>query len=145
MKVLVATKPHAEGPEEFFHAVDGELVTPLVLPCDAPDRCGCGRGFVGLGSGRSTSSATVCDLPHLGVAHLRDAVTRSLERSGWLHHLAPDDQDDLTDAHVESIRGVADAFEVGTILARHEDLVTGRADPPSSPRRDTLSSWAPSP
>ena len=59
MKVLVATRATQDAQRgDFSFTVDGELVTAAGFECANP-RCGCDRGFGGLASHRSTTTAEV--------------------------------------------------------------------------------------
>lgn len=89
MLVLVATTElQGTHADDYSFTLDGELVTPIVAECSAPDRCGCGRGFPGFASSRATTTAVVADRPHLTRELLADAVLAWLERDGWRELLA---------------------------------------------------------
>ena len=119
MKVLVATTS-TQGSQLGDHSwtVEGELVTPLRLECGAPAACGCGRGFVGLGSGRSTTTAMVVERPLLGREDVWDAVESALERAGRLDGLTDEEVDDVVGIHVESIDLVGERFAPGAVVSR---------------------------
>ena len=119
MKVLVATSStQGAQPGDHSWTVEGELVTPLRLTCDSPATCGCGRGFVGLGSGRSTTTAMVVDRPLLDRDAVWDAVEAALERAGRLDGLDDDRIDDVVAAHVMSIEVVGQRYAEGVVVSR---------------------------
>lgn len=128
MKVLVATNEgQGEIPGDFNWTVEGELVTLGSIECREPDRCGCGRGFAGLASGRATTTALVVEHEHLGEDDLRDAVHDSLDRGGWIELLEDEGEViDLVDDYVQGIRKACAAFPVGTIVGRSRSLVFDR-------------------
>ena len=127
MRVIVATKDtQGASPGDYSWTVAGELVTPVVANCSSPDRCGCGRGFPGLASAKSTTTATVVDLPHITLNDLGDAIFDWLDRGGWLDLIPSDDWHELVEEHVEAIQEVAEWFPVGTIIGRHGDHVFAR-------------------
>ena len=142
MLVLTATDElQGTSPCDDAFAMEGELVTPVVVDC--PDeRCGCGRGFTGLASGRATTTATVVDLPGVSESDLREAIFVSLDRGGWIDLLEQDDGADETDTadvdasieeiideHVENIQAVCARYAVGTVVIRQGALVFARAHP----------------
>jgi len=147
MLVLIATN-ELQGTVDGDYAwtVEGELVTPVVVECRSGDRCGCRRGFPGLGSERATTTAMVVDRPELTQEDLRRAVRDWLDRGGWVDLLTdgvserlgldPDhfevctevDEivEDMVDEHVDNIALVCRSFPVGTVIARDGDLVRER-------------------
>ena len=154
MRVLVATtetQGHIAG--DYAHTVEGELVVAEVSECDDPRRCGCGRGFPGLGSSAATTTAMVAELPHLSEADLRQAIGDYLDRAGWrdLFERAanatdtahdrgdPDDLDDqgtvdeiiesIIDEHIEVIAEICDAFPVGSVIERSGTQIRARVIP----------------
>jgi hypothetical protein len=128
MKVLIATR-RTQGavPGDYCWALEGELVTAVAPPCASPDRCGCERGFPGLGSSKATTTALVVDRDELQPHQLRLAVQDSLERQGWLRNLPPAQADELVDEHVRVIVMVCAHFEVGAVVGRRASSVFIRA------------------
>lgn len=127
MRVLVATtETQGDRPGDYSATLEGELVTVLVVECDAPDRCGCGRGFPGLASRRATTTACVVERPDLDADTVRDLVADSLDRDGWGRGLQPDEFDDLVDDHVALLAMVCGSFPVGTVVGRSGALVFAR-------------------
>lgn len=130
MKVLVATnETQGQRPDDYAWTVEGELVTPLAVECSSPDRCGCGRGFSGLGSSRATTTAMVVELPGLTPAALRRAFGDSLDREGWTTHLDDAEVAELIDSHVLAVREVCARYPVGTVVTRAGTMVHARALP----------------
>lgn len=147
MLVLIATE-ELQGTVvgDYAWTVEGELVTPVVAECASGDRCGCRRGFPGLGSERATTTAMVVDRPELSPDDLRGAVRDWLDRGGWIdlltddvsasRSLDPDDVrvrsevdelvEDIVDDHVDTIGLVCRSFPVGTVVTRDGDLVRER-------------------
>jgi len=128
MKVLVATNEgQGEVPGDYSWTVEGELVTLGAIECCDPDRCGCGRGFAGIASGRATTTALVVEHQHLGEDDLRAAVYDSLDRGGWIELLEDEGEViDLVDDHVQEIREACAAFPVGTIVGRCRSFIFDR-------------------
>ena len=136
MQVLIATE-ETQGcaATDFSDALEGELVLYPRSDCDDPV-CGCARGWSGMSSGRSTTTATVAERPGIDVDDLRAAILDALDRSGWVALIreiadlaeesgdtAWDDPDETIDAiideHVEVIEAICRRFDVGTVLRRH--------------------------
>ena len=85
MRVLVATSEgQGTQPGDYCWTVEGEIVlTGPLLECADPHRCGCGRGFPGLGSARATTTATVVDRAGIsGTTCGEPCVTRWNTRGG---------------------------------------------------------------
>jgi hypothetical protein len=124
MKVMVATsQTQGYWQGDYCWSLEGELVTPLVVECCEPDRCGCGRGFPGLASSKPTTTAMVADLPHMRLPDLERALRDSLTRQGWLTGLREDEADEVVAEHLAAITEVCAAHDVGTVLRRDGDLV----------------------
>ena len=120
MKVLVAT-PALQGTAggDYSWTLDGELVLAgAVLECCSPQRCGCGRGFPGLGSSKATTTAMVVDRPELTREQLWEAVRDSLDRDGWLAVVDEDEACAFVDEEVERIEFVVSHYPVGAVLSR---------------------------
>jgi hypothetical protein len=136
MKVLIATaKTQGDVPGDYFGALDGELVRPLVLECCSPDDCGCGRGFPGLASSRATTSAVVCELAHMSRSDLTTAVTDSLRREGWLANVDEEIGADMVEQQVALIEEIGERFPTGTVVGRHGEYIYDRARYDESVRR----------
>lgn len=134
MLVLVATNESQEqSPDDFALTVEGELVTAVVAGCRTP-ACGCDRGFPGLASAFSTTTAQVVDLPHLTEPDLRGVLFDYFDRGGWVDLLSHEPAiemiiDDMIDEHVDAIAAVCERFPVGTIIERTGALVFHRSVP----------------
>ena len=128
MKVLIATR-RTQGTMagDYCWALEGELVTPVNVPCSRPHACGCGRGFAGFASDRATTTAIVVDRPDVDEWALRDAVTDALGRQGWLRGLGPDEVDEVIDVHIDAIAHVCEHFDVGAVVGRRDGSVFIRA------------------
>ena len=120
MKVLVATR-QTQGAiaGDFCHTVEGELVTPHIVECADPERCGCGRAFSGLASDRATTTAMVVDLDHVDRAALAAAVRDNLERWGIPGEVPDEEVDDEVADHLEAIEWACAGRPVGTIVRRN--------------------------
>ncbi|MEM8619309.1 MAG: hypothetical protein AAGF73_06275 [Actinomycetota bacterium] len=140
MKVLIATAELQDTvPGDFSRTLEGELVTAVATECD-DEQCCCARGFPGLVSGGSTTTAMVVERSRLTIDDVRDAVTGFIERSGWVELLtdATDQAADpeqaiglgiaeLVDEHVEMILEVGARFREGTVVARSGTAIYERA------------------
>ncbi len=152
MRVLIAIShlPHvaAVKPHDVRDAaIDGELVTPVLLEC-ADDHCDtCRAAWFGLSTHRSTTSAMIVDRPHLTEGQVRHLVHEWLDCQGTIDLV---DQavaagefevcgqvvsdtvvavDDLISDHLEEMRTICEAFPVGTVLSRLGQLVSPQARP----------------
>ncbi len=145
MLVLIATDElQGSAHDDHHHAVDGELVAPVVLDC--PDReCDvCARGWFGLVSHAGTTTAMVVDRPGVTVAALRRRIHDWLDCNGTIDAIVSaseagvyevdgvcvDDPvaavDELVSAHVAEIRTICAAYPVGTVVSRLGQLVAPR-------------------
>jgi hypothetical protein len=125
-------------------AVDGELVTPVVVPCHNP-RCGtCPQAWFGLVSHAPTDAAMVVDRPGVTEADLRrrihdwldcqgviDVIVDAAERGGYsVGGERVDDPvaavADLVDEHIREIRTICAGYPVGTVVSRFGTLVSAR-------------------
>ncbi len=145
MLVLIATDQPADRlPSDRHHAVDGELVSPVVLECP-DDRCeACARGWFGLISHGGTTTAMIVDRPGVTEAALRRRVHEWLDCGGTIDRVVQASEageyevdgvpcsdpvaavDELVSAHVEEIRAICATFPVGTIVSRMGQLVSPR-------------------
>lgn len=125
MKVLVATTTsQGERAGDFSWTLEGELVRLPLLECHDAERCGCGRGFAGVASHLSTTTARVADLPmeHHDYA---SAITADIASDV---PMSPDDPHfrHAADLEVSYLVAMADAYPAGTILERDGDRVRPR-------------------
>lgn len=117
MNILVATAlTQGTSPDDYHFCIEGELVW-LQEPCDRdkanPDGpCGCGRGFAGAASHRSTTTAMVVES-----TMTRDEVIlafrTSLPDGGWPIEWA----DAVADDNLE----IAAQLPAGSIITRKLD------------------------
>ena len=88
MKILTATnETQGARPDDFSWAIEGELVRPPAVVCDAdrgrPDGgCGCNRSWAGVSSAKSTTTAVVRDLSMSRDEYVT-AIRDSYTYSGW--------------------------------------------------------------
>jgi len=142
MRVLIAVnqqrRVHEHQPGE---AVDGELVTPVLLDCSDPDRCRCNRSWAGLSTNGFSGLAEVAERPNLSRAEVRRAVHDLLDDVGWIDEAVQlteageftldgvviDDPvwaaERLIDDHLAQIDTICASFPVGAVLSRLGDLV----------------------
>lgn len=124
MRVLVATKiTQGQQTGDYCWTVEGELVTPVAIPCGSPAQCGCGRGFPGLASSRATTTALVANRPDLVREEVALGFRESLERGGWLSGLDHDEIDEVVDDHLRCVTQICESFPVGSVVRRKGDRV----------------------
>lgn len=121
MKLIVATR-RTQGcePGDHCHALEGELVHLPLLECHDPLQCGCGRGFAGVTSHRSTTTAEIVDRA-LTEDEVVDAVRDSLRAAGWLDGLPANSAGQaraLAGSVVLDLLTVATALPLGTVVGR---------------------------
>ena len=138
----VATVPSLGG-----SAVEGELVTPVLIECNEPHRCPCQRSWAGLVTAGFAEVAEVADRPNLTRAQLRRAVHDLLDHVGWIADVVQAAEagecsfdgfdvtdpvaavDLMVDEHLAQIELVCGAFPVGTTVSRFGDLVAPTVEP----------------
>ncbi len=124
MKVLVATAlTQGERKGDYNRCIEGELVW-VQEPCASDRRnpdgpCGCGRGFAGMSSHRSTTTARVDEIAGFTRDDMILAMQTSLRDGGWPEHWAAD----LADGLLE----LASLWGVGTVIDRRIDDFGPRA------------------
>lgn len=141
MRVLIAVNQQRRVHEhQAGHAVDGELVTPVLLECSDPERCRCNRSWAGLSTVGFSALSEVADRPNIDRAELRRAIHGLLDEVGWIDDMVQaveadraagsDDVDDpvwaaerMIDEHLARIDEICATFPVGTVLSRLGDLV----------------------
>lgn len=125
MLVLVATTETQGALDgDYFHSVDGEVVTPVAVECCSSDACACGAGFPGLASSRATTTALVAARPGITPDVLRQAIADSLaRRGGQRRHVTRAELDEVVEAHLEAISDVCGEFPVGTVVRRTGEMV----------------------
>jgi hypothetical protein len=124
MKLLTATgRTQGDRDNDFTFCVEGELVMVTAFVCETDRRdpdggCGCGRAFVGLNSGKATTTALVSDLdftPEDAAEAIRSALQRSKLVSA-----------DEIPGIIEDVLELADAFPVGTVVEQRLGDVRSR-------------------
>lgn len=147
MRVLIAVhQQHRVCDARPGDAVDGEIVTPVLLDCTEPDRCRCSRSWAGLSTTGFSALAEVADRPNLTRAEVRRAVHDLLDEVGWIDDLvqaveAGETSFDghavsdpvwatecMIDEHLAQIEQICASFPVGTVVSRLGDLVAPSAD-----------------
>jgi len=138
MRVLIAVHQQRRVHEHHRgEAVDGELVTPVLLECAEPERCRCNRSWAGLSTVGFSALAEVAERPNLDRVELRRALHDLLDEVGWIDEMVQavgaddgDGADDpvwaterMIDDHLLQIEEICSAFPVGTVLSRLGDLV----------------------
>ncbi len=142
MRVLIAVNQQRRiHDHQPGHAVDGELVTPVLLDCTDPANCRCNRSWAGLATVGFSALAEVADRPNLARGEVRAAVHELLDEIGWIDEMVQaiesdrgdshdDDGDDpvwaterMIDDHLAQIDAICASFPVGTVLSRLGDLV----------------------
>jgi hypothetical protein len=122
VRVLVSTRrTQGQGAGDFCFAVDGELVrTEPECRKDRGDPdgpCGCGRSFIGMSSGLSTTTAEVADLEMSRDDYVA-ALTVSRREAGWGSGDAPDEDDA---GYAETLLEITGEYPAGTVLVRRLD------------------------
>ncbi len=142
MRVLIAANQQRRVHEhQSGEAVDGELVTPVLLDCSDPERCRCSRSWAGLSTTGFSGLAEVADRPNLSRGEVRRAIHELLDGVGWidsavqltetgeftLDGVVIDDPvwaaERMIDDHLDQIEAICATFPVGAVLSRLGDLV----------------------
>ena len=135
MLVLIATDELQGSTQDDHHyAVDGELVTPVVIECPDAHCEVCQRAWFGLVSHGGTTTAMVVERPGVTEADLRRRIHDWLDCTGLVDTVAADDQlddpvaavADIVDDHVREIRLICATYPVGTVVSRLGTLVAPR-------------------
>lgn len=129
MRILVATsRTQGQRASDYHWAPDGEPVALYGFECGGgsiDDKCGCRRGWSGLGSTRVTTTAEVIE-SDMSDPDFRSLVMRTLIDAGW----ADDDPDGRAQADEvadEALR-FAQSFPVGTVVERRGNRIAARRD-----------------
>jgi hypothetical protein len=141
VKVLVATT-EAQGIRtgDYAHAVDGELVYVPVSGCQRSDGgdpatwcdptgeggCGCWRGFAGMASTRSTTTAMVVERFDLTGEDVWMALSDSLERQGHIGSPWTTEEADLFRHLFQRMLATASHFPTGSIIERQGERIRRR-------------------
>lgn len=122
MKVLVATSEGQGGADgDYCWTLEGELVYVQAFVCSNPE-CGCDRGFAGLASSRSTTTAKIVDRPDITFDRYLQALADSLARDGWI-----DDEDEPGDGFALVWEALSTLMTI-TRCGAEGDLVRRRRD-----------------
>jgi hypothetical protein len=146
MLVLIATDElHGATPNDHHCAIDGELVTPVVLECPDEHCDVCSRAWFGLASHGPTTTAMVVERPGVTEAILRERLHGWLDCTGAVdsivqaveageYEVAGQRFDDpvaavaeLVDAHIDEMREICASYPVGTTVSRLGQLVAPRS------------------
>jgi hypothetical protein len=123
MKILTATsETNGRDAGDFDFCRDGELLR-FGMECDGEDamgvahadRCGCSRSLAGVESSKATTTFRVVEVAWSPETYAR-LIEASLVRDGWVEPGEEATRWGLESS--EDVRGVAEAFPVGTILRR---------------------------
>ena len=145
MRVLIATREQqGTSPSDEDFAVEGELVTPVVIECPDAMCDVCTRAWFGLVSHGGTTTAMVVDRPGVTELDLRRGLHEWLDCRGTIDLIVQAAEsgayevdgtvvvdpveavDELVDAHVAEIAAICRAFPAGTVVSRLGDLVSPR-------------------
>lgn len=142
MRVLIAVNQQRRVCEhQPGDAVDGEIVTPVLLDCTDPTACRCNRSWAGLATAGFSSLAEVADRPNMTKGAVRAAIHGLLAEVGWIDDMVQAIEADevefegahcddpvwvaerMVDDHLEQIEMICSSFPLGTVLSRLGDLV----------------------
>ena len=133
MKALVATsRTQGDRADDFNECVEGELVLISEL-CERGWRVGarearCARGFIGIGSGKGTTTVEVKELPWLNLEKYAWAIRGYFISTG----LPPA----LAEEYADRQAFVAWGARTGTIVERDRNQLRMRWVPATDPSRD---------
>lgn len=120
MKVLVAT-PSTQGSrgDDYFFALEGELVYLPIIDHVVLDRCGFAQGFAGVASAKATTTAMVVDRPELSVHDWSVAVADGLSRQGWLEDEWGEANDELLEQVLADLEAIVEPIAPNTVIERN--------------------------
>ena len=128
VKLLVATtKGQGQRSDDYAWAVDGELVYVPDNDCSNP-KCGCERGFAGLASSKSTTTALVVDRPDISEGLLFELLDDAMERQGWIGSPRDPSDDEFMEYMFLRVVIAANAYPTGTVLQRKGDKLLRRTE-----------------
>lgn len=145
MRVLIALdEQHRSSHAADGHAVDGELVTPVIVAC-ADDGCeACQTSWFGLASHGGCAAAMVVERPGVTEWDLRGRLHDWLDCIGLVDRIVQASEagehevdgvdvadplaavDALVGDHLAEIREICRTFPVGTVVSRLGQLVAAR-------------------
>lgn len=143
MRVLIAVDHPSDrfGHDRAEGAIDGELVTPVIVGCENPACVTCHGAWFGLASHGPAGAAMVVDRPGVTSADLHrrvhawldclgvvDQVVQATEAGEFeLGGVPVDDPvvavDELVSDHLAEIDQICATFPIGTVLGRLGTLV----------------------
>jgi hypothetical protein len=134
LNILVAThETQGERSNDFCFAIDNEPVY-IGFTCDRdvkdPDGgCGCGRSFVGMGSGRPTTTAKVVE-SEINLRDFQEQYVELQRRNGWIDLFPEGKKRDkiILDYRREAreLLLLAAPFKVGSIVERRLSVINTR-------------------
>jgi len=130
MNIFVATKQgQGQRRNDYSHVPDGEWVK-FGSTCDRdlrdPDGgCGCGRGMIGVVTGRATTTFAIVDLP-VTRAEYREQMRQSSIREGWDKIIGDAEFEAMIDEDVGELLRIAAMFPVGSVLEKRLDQISLR-------------------
>lgn len=143
MRVLIAVDHPGDrfGHDRSEGAIDGELVTPVIVGCDDPACTACHGAWFGLASHGPALAAMVVERPGVTAADLRHRVHAWLDCLGVVEQVVEATEagefelggvritdpvaavGELVTDHVNEIAEICATFPVGTVLGRLGTLV----------------------
>ena len=120
MKVLVATaSTQGDRGDDYFFALEGELVYLPMIDYAVVDRCGFAQGFAGVASAKATTTAMVVDRPDLSVHDWSIAIADGLTRQGWLEDGWSESNDELLDQVLADLEAIVEPIAPNTVIERN--------------------------
>ncbi len=120
MKVLIATDSTqgARG-DDYFFALEGELVYLPIIEYSVLDRCGFAQGFAGAASAKATTTAMVVDRPDLTAHDWSIAIADGLARQGWLEDGWSEANDELLERVLADLEAIVQPIAPNTVIERN--------------------------
>ncbi len=120
MKVLIATdSTQGNRGDDYFFALEGELVYLPIIEHAVLDRCGFAQGFAGVASAKATTTAMVVDRPELTTHDWSVAIADGLTSQGWLEDDWCDANDDLLEQVLADLEAIVDPIAPNTVIERN--------------------------
>jgi hypothetical protein len=124
MRVIVATScTQGEKSDDYCCTVEGELVRLPWFEC-ADEQCGCWRGFAGLSSRRSTTTARVVNRPELTESTYLDLLLDDAVANGF--GPLDDELRELVGEEAANLVRLAQELPLGSVLDRVDGTTTVR-------------------
>ena len=129
MKVLVATRDgQGRRKTDFFHTIEGELVTFPHIECDGETvdgGCGCRRSMAGTGSLKASTTFKVEDRP-MTTDNLNALLMDELKLGGWMGLMPQEVCQRLVETTSRRLCQLANSFPAGTVLERRGGRIQRR-------------------